>query len=347
LKRKGIILLIIISLIPIFPAFAQIDKEDYISMNNPSELIWTGKKFIVSSEEEGIIKLYSIDPCDKIVNRFGPTFAGRDEVHFVSSSGAYFPSENVYATSGDTISEISPEGDTTRVFATPSQGSNIVGLAFDVRGYWNYRLLAVTADGSVWEVDINGDVDLVADLGDNVVPNGIEMAPDEFGDFQGHILIPIKAENRILTVSHKEDHSVNLLTEIPGENPLRLVYINTRSGIYVSDSDDGKIIILDRDLVKDNLAQVMVITENSVDRSISLYAIKSARAGVDVTNIISDVEDLDFDGITFVFDIELTDVLECVEEDETEPIDPLFIIIPVLAIIVIIFAIVFWRYRGF
>lgn len=337
---------LVITLGFIAQAFGQISTEEYISVNNPSELIWTGKKFIVASEDGGIIKLFYIDPCDKNLKRFGPTFAGRDEVHIVSSSGALFPAENVYATSGDTISEISPEGDTTRVFATPLKGSNIVGLAFDNRGYWNYRLTAVTVDGSVWEININGDTDLIAKLDDGMIPGDIAMAPDEFGDFQGHILIPIKNQNKIVTISHKEDHSINVLAELPEVNPLKVIYINTRSDIYVTDSDDGKIVIIDRDLVKDYLAQMMIITENADDGTLSLYSIRSSRMGVEVSNIISDIKDPDFAGVTFVFDVELTDVLKC-EPEEPEPIDPLFIVLPVLAIVVLLFAVVFWRYRGF
>ncbi len=301
--------------------------------------------FIVALEEDGIIKLYSVKPLDKVVERIGPTFAARDEVDVVSSSGANFPSENVYASSGDSIHEISTKGATVRVFATPSEGSNIEGLVFDNRGYWNYRLIAVTDDGVVWEIDKSGNVERIADLGDNAVPSGITVAPDEFGEFSGHVLVSIKNENRVVAISHK-DHSVNVLAELPGEIPGSLRYIFPNADIYITEKNKDGIVKVDRAIVQDNLAQVLVVTEGEMDGAISLVAIKSSRAGVDITEIVSDFSEPDIEGITFVLDNELTEALKG-EPEEVVEINPLFIIFPVLIIVVVVSFLVIWRYRGF
>ncbi len=343
----SLIFSLILVIAQVLPVFAHIDAETYISVENPSELIWTGKKLIFASKgNDGIIKLFSIDPFDKSVERFGPTFAGKDEIHIVSSSGALFPELYIYANSGDKIYEISAKGDTVRVFATPSSGVNVAGLIFDNRGYWNYRLIAVTYDGEVWEIDKSGNVEHVAKIGENLIPSGIIVAPDEYGDFSGHILVSIKNENRILAISHK-DHSKQELAELSGEMPRKLLYIFPNSDIYATEPEKDRIIILDRDVIQENLAQILVVTESDTDGSISLFAIKSSRAGVQVTEIASDITEVSLEGLDFVLDGELAEALKGEPEDQGFEINPLYIIFPILIAAILVTFFVLWRYRGF
>ncbi len=329
----------------IAPAFAQeqVKTENYQSVTNPSGLIWTGRLFIYPSAEDNVTKLYALNPFDKSISRFGSTFAARGVTYVAASSGVYFPSGYIYATSGDQIHEISAEGDTVRVFATPSSGADIMGLAFDNRGYWNYKLAAVTKDGGVWVIDKNGEREKIADLGADSSPTSITLARDEFGDFSGHILVTTANGNKVVAISHT-NRDVKTVTQISEGTPMQILYIQTLSDIYVAEQKTGAITKIDRDLVKDHLAEIMVVSE-ATDNTLSLTAIKSDRAGVKTANIATGVSS-DIKGFAFVLDSELADAVKGPEEKGIE-IDPLLIIIPIFAVVVVITAIVIWRYRGF
>lgn len=323
--------------------FAAVTLEPYASVTKPSELVWTGRTLLVAAEDEGMIKLFSINPNTKAVERFAPTFAGSGEVHFASSSGAYFPKEYVYASSGDTIQEITAKGDTVRVFVTPSKGVNIAGLVFDNRGYWNYKLIAVTYDGAVWEIDKSGEVKRLADVGEGVVSGGVAVARDEYGEFSGNILVTSKDKNRLVAVDNR-DQRIRTVAELPA-TPGRIVYIPANSDLYLSKHDEGRIVKMDREVVQDHLAQIMVLTREA-DKSVSLVAVKSARAGVNVTKITS-ITAPDIDGAAFILDTELADALKGVIDEETEDFNPLLIILPIMALVLVGTFVVLWRYRGF
>jgi hypothetical protein len=338
----SLLILIVCQTVPAF-AQTQLKTENYKSVNNPEGLVWTGKLFIYPSSEDNITKLYAVDPHDMSVNRFGSTFAAKGETHVVASSGIYFPSGYIYATSSDQIHEISADGNTVRVFTTPASGVDIVGLAFDNRGYWNYRLATVTKDGSVWMIDKNGDHEKIADLGSDANPTAVTVARDEFGDFSGDILVTLANGNKVVAVSHTS-HNVSTVAEITEGTPKQILYIQTLSDMYVAEQQDGAIVKIDRDLVKDHLAEIMVVSE-AKDNTISLTAIKSDRAGVKTATIATGLSP-DIKEVAFVLDSELADAIKGPEPKGTE-IDPLLIIIPIFAIVVVVTAIIIWRYRGF
>ncbi|MCL4435555.1 MAG: hypothetical protein M1503_01390 [Thaumarchaeota archaeon] len=340
---SSLLILMLFQLIPAF-AQAQVKTENYISMDNPpSGLIWTGKLFIFPSAEDNITKLYAVDPHDRSINRFGATFAAKgDNTHIAASSGVYFPAGYIYATSGDQIHEISADGNTVRVFTTPANGVDVVGLAFDNRAYWNDKLAAVTKDGVVWVIDRNGDREKVADLGANSAPTAVTVARDEFGDFSGDILVTT-ADGKVLAVSHTT-HNVRTVTQIAEGTPKQILYAQTLSDLYVAEQKTGAIVKIDRDLVKDHLAEIMVVSE-AKDKTLTLTAIKSDRAGVKTATITTGLGS-DIKGVGFVLDSELADAIKGPEPKGVE-IDPLLIIIPIFAIVVVVTAIIIWRYRGF
>ncbi len=343
LFASSLLILMLFQLVPAF-AQAQVKTETYIPVSNnpPSGLIWTGKLFIFPSAQDNITLLYAIDPHDRSINRFGSTFAAQGDTQIAASSGVYFPAGYIYATSRDQIHEISADGNTVRVFTTPASGVDVVGLAFDNRGYWNDRLAAVTKDGAVWVIDKNGDREKVADLGANSAPTAITVARDEFGDFSGDILVTT-ADGKVLAVSHTS-HNVRTVTQITDGTPKQILYIQTLSDLYVGEQKAGAIVKIDRDLVKDHLAEIMVVSE-AKDNTLTLTAIKSDRAGVKTATITTSLSS-DIKGVAFVLDSELADAIKGPEPTGTE-IDPLLIIIPIFAVVVVVTAIIIWRYRGF
>src|SRR3989304_1504814 len=341
-KLLGIIMLLVFSF-NIVAVFAEVQMTDYASVINPCEIVWTGKKFLVASNEDNATKLYSINPQTKTIERFASTFAGVSEVHFVSSSGAEFPREYVYASAGRTISEISPLGDTVRVFVTLGTDSEIAGLAFDNRGYWNYNLLAVAYDGSVWEINKLGSATNIANVGAGVSTGGVVVARDEYGDFSGNLLVSM-VNKTVLSVDHKE-HKVAVLATLP-EIPGLIMYTPSSNDLYLAKASSGKIVQLDRDFLQDYLAQILVISTNSDGKSTSLFSIKSARAGVNVTKIAT-INESDIVGATFVNDNELNAAIQGIIDEETTDLNPLIIIIPILVAVIIVVAFVLYKYRGF
>src|SRR5438105_2425826 len=105
-------------------------------------LAWNGTDFIASYGENAS-SLLKVSLDGKTVTPFAPSFAGKNETYIAVSEGnAGFPKDMLYVSSLRSIYEVSPSGDTYRVFSTPPGVSRIGYLAFDRVGTWGHALLA-------------------------------------------------------------------------------------------------------------------------------------------------------------------------------------------------------------
>lgn len=324
--------------------FGQVDFQSYQTVDKPSDIIWIEGGFVVATGESGI-RLYHINPRTMEVTLWAPTFKGGDEVHMSTTLGPSFSSGTVFANRDDTIFSISPDGQSVRNLVTPSPGYNIAGLTNDYEKYWNYDILAVTYDGKVWKIDSNGNTELIAQLGNNAIPNGITVAPADFGDFSGDILISLKNENKIIAIDHI-DHSISDLYEFQGETPGEMKHNLRISTFYASNQVENKIHSLSQEITSPFITQLSVITENEQDNSLSIKSIRSTRLGVEVSEIASGISNQDISGSIYVGDNDYARALEVPPEEVVE-IDPRLIIFPILAIVVIGLVVIIWRYRGF
>ena len=324
--------------------FGQIDYSNYMSVDKPSDIIWSDTGFLVGVGDDGI-RINLVNTRLESVEMLAANFRGGDEIHMASTLGPNFPRGNIYANRGDIIFDISKDGRTVRQFATPSPESNIAGLTFDIEKYWNYNLIAVTYDGSVWELDETGHVTHIANLGSNVVPSGIMVAPADFGEFSGDILVSLANENKIMSISHM-DNSVSVFQEFPGEKPGMMLFNVRLSTLYVSNNGGGNIVKIDQKNTEPYYAQVMLITENEQDGSKSINFIRSTRLGVEISKLASGVINPDFAGAVFVHDTTFEESL-IVPEEEVPELDPRFIIYPILVLAAIGTIIVVWKFRGF
>tara|TARA_B100002003_G_C14095213_1_gene526789 strand:- start:142 stop:1128 length:987 start_codon:yes stop_codon:yes gene_type:complete len=325
-------------------AAGQIDSSPFMSVDKPHGIVWSETGFIVGLGDDGD-RLNLVNPRTETVELFAASFKGGDETHMAASQGPTFPKGNIYANKGDTIFDVSEDGDTVRKFAVPSPGVNIAGLAFDIYKYWNYRLIATTYDGSVWEIDETGHIEHIANLGSDVVPSGLLIAPSDYGDFSGSILVSLANENKIMAIS-VIDHSVSVFQEFQGEKPGMMRHNIQRTTLYVSNHDGGNIVKIDPENTKPYWTQVMLITEDEQDGSRNVNFVRSTRLGIEVTKLASRVMNPDFAGAVFVLDQAFEEALE-VPEEEIPDIDPRLVIFPILAVIVIGIVTVIWRYRGF
>ena len=324
--------------------FGKIDSSKYMSVDKPSDIIWSDTGFLVGTGDDGI-RISLVSTRLESVDLFAATFKGADEIHMASTLGPSFTEGNVYANRGDVIFEVSKDGKTVRNFATPSPGSNIAALVFDIEKYWNYNLLAVTYDGSVWEIDENTQVTHIANLGSDVAPNGLMVAPADFGDFSGDILVSLANENKIVSISHI-DNSVSVFKEFPGEKPGMMLFNIRLSTLYVSNNGDGSIVKIDQENTEPYFTQIMLVTENEQDGSKSINFIRSTRLGVEITKLASGIVNPDFAGAVFVHDAAFEESL-LVPEEEVPELDPRVVLYPILVLAAIGTIIVIWKFRGF
>ncbi|MDP7657794.1 MAG: hypothetical protein QF812_01115 [Nitrososphaerales archaeon] len=325
-------------------SFGQIDSSSFMSMDKPSSIAWSETGFIVGLGDDGA-RINLANPRTKTVELFAGAFKGGEETHIAVSLGMTFPYGNVYVNKGDAIFELSEDGLSNRKFVVPSPGSNIAGLTFDIVKTWSYRLIAVTDDGSVWAIDETGQVEHITNLGSNVGPSGLMIAPPDFGDFSSDILVSLANENKIVGISNI-DHSVSVLHEFQGEKPGILLHNFQRSTLYVSNHDGGEIVKIDPEVTKPYWAQVLLVTEDEQGGSHSVKFIRSTRLAVEISELASGVTNPDFAGAVFVGDAEWERSLE-EPEDEVPDIDPRLIIYPLLIVVVIGIVAVIWRFRGF
>lgn len=324
--------------------FSQVDFQSYQTVDKPTSIVWVEGGFIVATGESGI-RLYKINPRTEEVTLFAPTFKGGNEVHMATTLGPNFPSGTVFANQNDKIFTVSPDGQTVRDLSTPIEGINIAGLSMDFEKYWNYNLIAATYDGSIWEINENGIADLIVNLGSGAIPNGIIVAPADYGDFSGDILVSLKNENKIVAISHI-DHTVSDFQEFQGETPGLLIYNFRDSTLYTSNTAENKIISLNKEITSPWITQIMLVTEDEQDSSLSLKFIRSTRLGIEVSELASGISNNDISGAVFVGGSAFDRALE-VPSEEIPEIDPRFIIFPVLAIAVVGGAFLIWKYRGF
>jgi len=324
--------------------FAEVKVEPYVSIEKPTEIVWSGSRFIVASEKEGVIKLFTVNPRDKSIERFAPTFAGRKEVYIAVSPGRGFPERYVYANRGDTIYEIDPSGDTVRVFSIPSVGANVTSLTFDYGGYFNYNLIATTHEGSVWSIDSLGKAQLITNIGGNLTPSGVFVAPDEYGPFSGNLIVSIKNERKLIAISNR-DYKVRDLTELP-EAPGRIIYVPSKSNLYLTKRDEDSVVKIDGEFFyPDYIAGLMVLTEDEQSGSGSIFVVHSNKTMVTVLKFASGIKP-PFKGSIFVNNQEFADALAGKFEKKGIEINPLLWIIPLAVGVVAVSFAVFWRYRG-
>ncbi len=336
------IIILLVSQITI--SFGKTDFNPYSIIDKPTDIIWSEHGLIVATGNDGI-RLYRIDPRTEKIELFSPTFKGGNEVHLAITLGPTFTSGTVFANQDDTIFAISPDGQTVRDLSTPIEGVNIAALAVDYEKYWNYRLIAITYDGSVWEIDGAGKAYLIANLGNDAIPNGLIVAPADFGDFSGDILISLKNENKIIAISHI-NHEITDVVKFQGETPELLKYNLRDSTLYASNQDNNEIYSLNSEITSPYITQLMVITEDNQDGNLKLKFIRSTRLGIDVSDIDSGTTNIDISGAIFVSASDFARAME-IPEEEVADIDPRLIIFPILIIVAVATVFIIYKYRGF
>ena len=273
--------------------------ETFASLQKPVAVSWTGDGFIASYRDD-VTRLVSIG-VDGKVQPFAPSFSGKEEVYIAISQGrAGFSQGYLFLCSGDSIYRMEPSGTTVNLFSTPSQGSTVEYIAFDTDGVWGYLLYGLTANGGLWAINATGGAELVANLGDNLMPEGIAFAPASFGAYSGDMLVSREKAHDLVAISPTNPAGVIPLAQFPGEAPERVLIIPANSDLFIAEYDQGIIVKMGAGNLSNYVGLPLVITEGEAGQVGSFTVLKPLGTNVTTIRILSDPSSPHFEGAAFV-----------------------------------------------
>ena len=282
------------------PTFAEVDMEEFTSFNKPVGLAWTNGSFIVSSRN-GDTHLLKISLDGQTIEPFAPSFSGEGEVYFAISSGkSGFPEGYIYASSGNSIYEIDPSGNEVKLFSTPYEQMGLGYIAFDTVGTWGNLLYAINYNGLLWSIDSDGNANLVLDLGNDLLPEHIDFAPLDFGDFGGDMIVALEMGRRVITLSADDPSKATVLIEFTDESPERVLVIPADSDLYIAKYDENLVVKLAAGYFSGYEGGIVVITEGEYGERGSITILEADGNVIVVTKVAEGTVNPHFEGAVFV-----------------------------------------------
>jgi hypothetical protein len=261
-------------------------------------LQWTGSSFI-SSYRDGATQLLNVSADGRTIKPFAPSFVGQAEVYVALSPGrAEFPPGDLYLCSNDSIYSVGPNGENQALFARIA-GQLIEYIAFDYTGQWGYDLFALTGDGNVWAIGSGGAVTNVSSLGNNLMPEGVTVAPAGFGAYGGDLIVSMENNHEVVAIS-MATHQNKTLAVFPGEAPERVLAIPGGDlDLYVAKYDQGVIERFGSGNFSGYSGSILVVTEGENGQTGSIDVLTAAGSNITVTRIFSEPGSPHFEGATF------------------------------------------------
>ncbi len=288
-------------LLQVNPVYGQVDLTDFAALKKPVGVVWTSGGFIASHQDDGETKLVRISLDGKTVEPFAPSFKGEGEVYIALSHGkAGFPEGYLYVSSGNSIYEIDPSGSRVRFFAKPFEAMGLGYIAFDTVGTWEYLLYAVNFNGLLWSVDAAGNVKQVVNLGNDLLPESITVAPEDFGDFGGDLVISLEMGRKVIALSKKDPGKATVLIEFKGESPERVLPIPSGSNLYLAKYEANTIVKISADQFTPHVGGLVVITEGEAGEPGSITVLKAKGNTITITKIYEDPKSPHFEGAVFL-----------------------------------------------
>lgn len=334
-----ILFLFFTSTILLTTVYGEISMDEFTSFNKPVGLAWINGEFIVSSQN-GDTHLLKVSRDGQTIEPFAPSFSGEGEVYIALSHGkAGFPEGYIYVSSGNSIYEIDSSGNEVRLFSTPFEAMGLGYIAFDTIGTWNNLLYAVNFNGLLWAIDSNGDATLVLDLGNDLLPESIDVAPIDFGDFGGDLLIALEMDRKIIAISDENLSQITVLLEFDGESPERVLVIPAESDLFIAKYEENSVVKLSANLFSNYVGGLVVITEGEYGEEGSITFLEADENVIVVTPVVGGIENPHFEGAVFVSTtvIETITIVENISTlTQTDMILIGFSIITVLVLIVVV-----------
>jgi hypothetical protein len=249
-------------------------------------LAWNGTDFI-ASHGENVSSLLKVSLDGKTVAPFAPSFSGKNETYIAVSDGnGGFPKDMLYVSSQKSIYEVSPSGDSFRVFSTPPGVSRIGYLAFDEVGSWGHALLAVDDNGLLWSISANGTAKVIEDFGVGLKPEGIAVAPLTFGSFGGDLIVSLERKApQIVAISPTDTSKVVTIAQFPNEEPERVLFIPSDSDLFVAKFVEGNVLKITAVNFSGYAGSLLVITEADIFPTATITVLRAAGPNVTETRI--------------------------------------------------------------
>src|SRR2546427_7276479 len=278
---------------------SKIGVQSFASLPKPVSVTWTGSAFIASSRD-GVTKLVKVG-TDGSVLRFATSFTGADEVYVAVSPGqAGFPAGELFLCSGDSVYELDSSGASAKLFSTPAKGTTINFLAFDSDGSWGFLLYALGTGGQLWAIDSNGRANLVTNLGGNLTPEGISVAPSAFGNYAGDMLVSMEGSHSVVAIPKSNPSNFTTLANFPGEAPERVMLIPANSDLFVAKYDQGVIARMNSSAFSSYAGSLLVITEGENGQTGSINVLRAGGSNVTVAKVFQDPASPHFEGAAFI-----------------------------------------------
>jgi hypothetical protein len=300
LRSKSLLLIMMLAVFLSSEAvFSKVQVQSFASLPKPVSVTWTGSAFIASSRD-GVTKLVKVG-TNGSVQPFATSLTGVGEVYVAVSPGqAGFPAGELLLCSGDSIYEVDSSGASAKLVSTPAKGTTINFLAFDNDGSWGFLLYALGTGGQLWAIDSNGHASLVTNLGDNLTPEGIAVAPSTFGKFAGDILVSMEGSHNVVAIPRSNPSNFTTLATFPGEAPERVMLIPANSDLFLAKYDQGIIARMNSSAFLSYAGSLLVITEGEAGQTGSINVLNAAGSNVTVTRIFQDPASPHFEGAAFV-----------------------------------------------
>ncbi len=249
-------------------------------------LAWNGTDFI-ASHGENASSLLKVSLDGKTVIPFAPSFSGKNETYIAVSRGdAGFPKDMIYVSSLKSIYEVSPSGDSFRVFSTPPGVSRIGYLAFDEVGSWGHALLAVDDNGLLWSISANGTAKVIEDFGVGLKPEGIAVAPLTFGGFGGYLIVSLERKApQIVAISPTDTSKLVTIAQFPEEEPERVLIIPPNSDLFVAKFVEGSVLKITAVNFSGYAGSLLVITEADIFPTATITILRAVGPNVTETRL--------------------------------------------------------------
>jgi Tol biopolymer transport system component len=161
----------------------------------------------------------------------------------VSPGNGGFPKDDIYATVGPNIYQITPDGLTVTLCENiPSLPNGETGITFDTVGTFQNRMILTDRRGPVYALDAcGGTVSSLGDIGFQI--EGPTVAPLSFGVFGGQILMGNEFQDKVYALSAGGVISTVATTESPEgliTIPPTVCNMGTSSGAYFVAMKDAK-----------------------------------------------------------------------------------------------------------
>jgi hypothetical protein len=275
--------------------------DEFASLNQPVGLVWTDAGFIASFREGDETKLVRISVDGKTIEPVAPSFTGEGEVYIAVSSGkAGFPEGYLYVSSGNSIYVIDPSGNDVRLFSTPFEAMGLGYIVFDTVGTWGNLLYAVNYNGLLWRIDSNGNADLVIDLGNDLLPEHILVLPEDFGSFEGDLLVSLEMGRKIIAISNDDISRATVLAEFPEESPERVLIVPSESNLYLAKYEENVIVRIPAYRFNGYEGWLAVVTEGEAGENGSITLMKAEDQIITIIKMADGMASPHFEGATFV-----------------------------------------------